>query len=1184
MTGCRQRKITANYGNNSLLQFADFTLGSGDRSGGTGSPDFSIGTGPSVTWNQTANSGWTGARALQFIGGQTGQNAYASYVVYDDLDVVIGEDTQLSYKIFPDFVNEYDYNFPSMYMAVDLQFSDGTCMSDLNVSDQNGNIVTAEAQGDSRALYSRQWNDIYTTDLGTKALGKTVKSIIISFDNPAENVVEFPAYLRTYFDDITIETREVPEYEHLSDYVNIPRGTNDSTGFSRGLTAPLITVPNGFNFYAPATTNSGSKVYNYQTNSNNALRHITVSHEPSYWIGDRGTFQFMANTSANSTTATSSNTSASNRRAGFDHANEIPGAHYYSVTTNAGDANANGVTIEVTPTSHATYARFTFPEGSANRSVIFDSVNNASNSSIEFSEDGKSFSGYTTHTSNGMARMYVYGEFDTAGDTNVITQAAARGIISFAAAASGDTVVTMKMATSFISLDQAKKNLALEISDSDTFDTIKAAAQKLWDEKLNIIEIEGASYEQMVTFYSNMYRHYNDQGWVPRWVAPGGTNSMVGTSSDVIFANAVMSYQVFDVQNAYLSALRNSAVVSTSSVNGQKSQNSASFLGYTPNNEGEGMSWSIESYINDYGIARMAHVMMDSLEDRDSAEYQKLYDEYIYYSNRAKNYVKLFNSDIGNGWFMGRDKSGNWTRAAETFDPTYWGGDYTETDAYNMLVSITYDGQGLANLYGGRDKLEAVIDSIFDTPGDFNVGGYGGTIHEMLEARETKMGQYGHNNQPSHHIPYMYLYAGAPYKTQEKVRDVLDRLYVSGSFGQGYSGDEDNGEMSAWYIFSALGIYPVDMGSGQYVIGSPLFAKATVHLENGEELVISAPNNSRENIYIQSMTFNGESYNKIYFDYSDLANGGSIVFNMGSTPSAWGTDEAALPPSMTEGDEVAKPLNDLLSSSPIMLSEAARNNLQYPGVYISGDYSSSATLFDNDSNNITTFDGAAATIQFCYPSQRTVSFYTITSGTDTEAAPSSWTIWGSNNNRDWVKLDERTEQEFMWSKYTRPFALETEVSYQNYRLDIAAVSGAENLEIAELELMGVAQDYSSKEALAELISIAEAIDPDQYATSSIETLSNDLEAARAVYNDLTASPAEILAAANALDGAIGGLIKVRSGHGLIEAESFNTASSGINGESTTLTDGTVIGNIGGTTPGGWMAFLGLDFDVILISD
>jgi predicted alpha-1,2-mannosidase len=303
---------------------------------------------------------------------------------------------------------------------------------------------------------------------------------------------------------------------------------------------------------------------------------------------------------------------------------------------------------------------------------------------------------------------------------------------------------------------------------------------------------------------------------------------------------------------------------------GRKGLQRSIFNGYTDTGVDEGLSWSMDGYINDFAIGNLAAALADATDAGDpyAAHYA---DDARYYRNRALDYVNLFDPTSASSLAATLPVTGATTRP--DFDPLRWGGDYTETDAWNMAFHAPQDGAGLAALYGGRAGLAAKLDEFFATPGVFHVGSYGEPIHEMLEARDVRMGQYGHSNQPSHHIIYMYDFAGQPWKTQDKVRDALSRLYVGSEIGQGYPGDEDNGEMSAWYVFSAAGFYPLRMGTPEYVIGAPYFPHMDIRLENGKHIVIDAPAVSDVNRYIQSLRVNGQPWNKLTLPHALLAQG-----------------------------------------------------------------------------------------------------------------------------------------------------------------------------------------------------------------------------------------------------------------------------------------------------------------------
>ena len=481
-------------------------------------------------------------------------------------------------------------------------------------------------------------------------------------------------------------------------------------------------------------------------------------------------------------------------------------------------------------------------------------------------------------------------------------------------------------------------------------------------------------------------QQYRDGGWISRWSSPGYANLMTGTSSDVSFADAyVKDIEGFDARDAYDAALKNATVVPPGSANnpsvGRKGITESLFLGYTTTDVSEGVSWALEGYINDFGIANMAERMARERGlDRDERE--RFREEQEYFINRARNYVNMFDSRIG--FFQGRDREGRFKSAPRDYDPRVWGHDhdYTETNGWNFAFHAPQDGQGLANLYGGRDELADKLDEFFATPETAKFpGSYGGIIHEMVEARDVRMGQWGFSNQVSHHIPWMYDYAGQPYKTQRITREVLRRMYIGSEIGQGYAGDEDNGETSAWYLFSALGFYPLQVGSPYYAIGSPLFKKATVNLPNGREIVVSAPDNSRENVYVDGLRIDGRRHDKAYLEHDDIANGARLTFDMDDDPSRWATSRKAAPPSISDddGDDDA-PLWDA--------TERDATN----------------ALFDDTS---ATRETLAGPVSYEFDERREVRFYTLTSAETEGADPSSWEVFGSNDGRKWKELDDR---------------------------------------------------------------------------------------------------------------------------------------------------------------------------------
>jgi hypothetical protein len=553
-------------------------------------------------------------------------------------------------------------------------------------------------------------------------------------------------------------------------------------------------------------------------------------------------------------------------------------------------------------------------------------------------------------------------------------------------------------------------------------------------------------------------QQYRDGGWIARWSSPGYANLMTGTSSDVAFADAyVKGVRGFDAKQAYDAALENATVAPPGNpfnpAVGRKGLVEAEFLGYTPNSVDESASWSLEGFINDFGIANMAAALAQA-PNTSPTEREQYREEHTYFLNRAQDYVHLFNKDVpdpGNGpagFFEGKSASGQWTTSPGQFDPRVWkqGGDFTETDGWNFAFHAPQDGQGLADLYGGRAQLGKKLDEFFSTPETAQFpGAYGGTIHEMLEARDVRLGQWGASNQVSHHIPYMYDYAGEPYRAAAIVREATRRLFTGSTVGGGYPGDEDNGEMSAWDIFSSLGFYPLQMGSPYYAVGSPLFRQATVHMQNGKTLVIDAPGNSAENTYVQGMKVNGASYDKSYISQNQIANGGHIEFDMGPKPSSFATGKNSVPPSITQGDTPPHPMED-----------AARPD---QGVPVAGSGADAGALFDNDSQSQTTLTGTEPFAGFDFDAPREAAYYTLTSGQGTDTGtvpgkpqnpPSDWTLKGSNDGQTWTVLDQRSGETFPWRQQTRPFEVQHPGAYKHYRIEF---TGGHDVTLSEVELL-----------------------------------------------------------------------------------------------------------------------------------
>nr|WP_245879495.1 GH92 family glycosyl hydrolase [Xanthomonas pisi] len=1061
-----------------------------------------VGTGPSAPFAAKPEAGYSGAHALRYgLGG-----AHHRIRLFDT-DIAVGADTTLSWLVLPESVGAD--HVASTYVSLDLVFDDGTRLSGTSAQDQHGVTTGARAQGQSKTLYPQQWARKQVR-LGEVARlrGRRVRAIELEVAPPAG------ASAAGWIDDIALGDAPLVTPARPSDWVLTTRGTQSNGTFSRGNNFPATAVPHGFNFWTPVT-DAGTLTWLYRWNEHNdadnrpRLQALSLSHQPSPWMGDRQTFQVMPSLSAGVPEA-----DRGKRALAFSHANEVARPYRYGVQFD------NGLHADIAPTDHAALMRFRFPDhGDAN--LLFDNVD--ARGGLHLDAATQTVSGYTdvrSGLSTGATRMYVYARFDRPWTASGrIDTGRPTGWIKFDAGTTRQ--VQMRIATSLISLEQARHTLALEIAPQASFEQIAAQAQDAWDALLGRFEVPDATADQKTTLYSNLYRlhlypnsahenagsndapdwRYASQnswsddnidgsaarsfapirdgrvyvnnglwdtfrtawpayalfapddagrlvqgfieqaragGWIARWSSPGYADLMVGTSSDVAFADAwLKGVQGFDPAEAYAAALRNATVVAPDRHVGRKGMARSTFRGYADTDTHEGMSWSMEGALNDFGIANIADALA---RQATTAELRERYaTEALYFRQRAAGYAALFDPAIG--FFQGRKPDGTWRVDAAQYDPRVWGNDYTESSGWTFAFTAPHDGEGLATLYGGRAALAAKLDTFFATPetgAAAFAGSYGDTIHEMTEAREVRMGMYAHSNQPAHHIPWMYLFAGQPWKTQQLTREILSRLYLGSEIGQGYAGDEDNGEMSAWYLFAALGLYPLRMGAPEYVIGSPLFKHARVRLPGGGTLVVNAPQNAPQNVYVQSLKLNGKPWHKTWLAHADIANGATLDFVMGPAPSRWGSGPNAAPPSLTPAGQRPAPLRDLLGASARIALDDGREI---------------AALHDDDAGTGGVVPaGSVLTLSGLEPGKATL--YTLTSGS-AAIATAGWTLEARTADGAWRVVDQRSDERFQWPLQTRPFRIATPGTYAEYRLRLKLPARAQ---LAEIEVLGAAPD------------------------------------------------------------------------------------------------------------------------------
>ena len=708
-------------------------------------------------------------------------------------------------------------------------------------------------------------------------------------------------------------------------------GTQSSFELSTGNTYPAIARPWGMNFWTPQTGKMGDGwQYVYTANK---IRGFKQTHQPSPWINDYGQFAIMP-------VVGTPEFDQDKRASWFSHKSEVAKPYYYKAYLADHD-----VITELTPTDRAALFRFTFPENDHSY-IVVDALDNGSY--IKVIPEENKIIGYSTKNSGGVPenfKNYFIIEFDkpftyeaTFAD-NSLKEGAKEQTSSHVGAVIGfktkkGEIVHAKVASSFISFDQAVINMK-ELGN-DNFDTLVSKGKQAWNDVLGKIEVEGGTLDQYRTFYSCMYRSllfprkfyeidaagnvvhyspyngevlpgymftdtgfwdtfralfpflnlmypsmnkemqeglintYKESGFFPEWASPGHRGCMVGNNSASILVDAYMKgVKVDDLETLYKGLIHGTENVHpTVSSTGRLGHEYYNKLGYVPYDVkiNENAARTLEYAYNDWCIYQIAKELGRPKKELDL------------YAKRAMNYKNLYDKETK--LMRGKNADGKFQ---SPFSPLKWGDAFTEGNSWHYTWSVFHDPQGLIDLMGGKDSFVMMLDSVFAVPPLFDDSYYGQVIHEIREMQIMNMGNYAHGNQPIQHMIYLYNYAGQPWKAQYWLREVMNKMYTPTP--DGYCGDEDNGQTSAWYVFSALGFYPVAPGTTQYVLGAPLFKKATLHFENGKNLVINAPDNSDKNIYIESMSFNGVNYTKNYLDHNELLKGGVLDIKMGDKPN-----------------------------------------------------------------------------------------------------------------------------------------------------------------------------------------------------------------------------------------------------------------------------------------------------------
>ena len=713
---------------------------------------------------------------------------------------------------------------------------------------------------------------------------------------------------------VSCGTQEKMGMEAPVDYVNPLMGTASTYELSTGNTYPAVALPWGMNFWTPQTGRNGDGwTYTYSATK---IRGLKQTHQPSPWINDYGSFSIMPVT-------TGPVYDEEGRQSWFSHKAETVKPYYYQVYLAEHD-----VIAELAPTERAAAVRLTYPE----KEMSYLVVDAYSGGHVEVLPDRNMIAGYSTANHGGVAGNF-RNWFVVVSDTPFETRTTDGHIAMVGFKTAKGQKVNLRVASSFISHEQAEINLK-ELGDR-TLDEIAQAGRARWNEVLGRIAVEDDNLDNLRTFYSCLYRsvlfprdlseinadgervHYSpydgavhkgylfadtgfwdtfrclfpllnlvypdesvkmqeglvntwkESGFLPEWSSPGHRGCMVGNNSASVVADAwIKGLRGYDTDELWKAVTHGAhAVHPEVSSTGRLGWEYYDSLGYVPCDVGinENAARTLEYSYDDWCIYQFGKALGRGEE------------ELAPYAKAALNYKNLYDPEYK--LMVGKKADGSFERP---FSPLKWGGNFTEGNSLHYTWSVFHDPQGLIDLMGGDEVFAGMLDSIFTIPPLFDDSYYGFPIHEIREMQVMNMGNYAHGNQPIQHMLYLYDWCGQPWKAQQRIREVMDKFYNSNF--DGYCGDEDNGQTSAWYVFSALGFYPVCPGSNEYAIGTPLFRKAVITRPDGSVISLEAPENSKDNFYVKGVRINGKEWSRNYFRHEDLAGGTKITYLVGSDP------------------------------------------------------------------------------------------------------------------------------------------------------------------------------------------------------------------------------------------------------------------------------------------------------------
>jgi alpha-1,2-mannosidase, putative len=713
-------------------------------------------------------------------------------------------------------------------------------------------------------------------------------------------------------------------------YVNTLQGTDSKPEYSNGNTYPSVAVPYPMHAFSPQTGKNGDGwKYQYAATT---IRGFQLTHQCSPWVRDYATLTLMPQSGVLTV-------NEDERAAGFSHEHETAKPNYYAVVLD------NRVKAEISPVERGGMMRFSFPQREK-AYVVLDGY--IGRSRVEIIPEENKIIGWVNSGflfPKEMKGFFVlsfdqpflsYGTWENHEDVvtpdRLTDEGEGKG--AYVEFESGSSV-QVKVSMSYISPEQAQLTMDRELGCFDDLEEVKEAAGQLWNELLGRVKVEGDNEEDKATFYSclfrsNLFSHkfyeineegepyyrspydfnmhtgymYTDNGfwdtfrsqfpltnilhptmqgrymqslldakeqcgYFPTWSCPGMSGIMIGNHAISLLTDAwAKGIRNFDPEKALEQYFHEITTVGPwGGSSGREGHEHYFEKGYIPFEvTGESAAKTIEYAYDDWCAYHLAKMT-------GNKKYEDIYGKLIY------NYKSLWDPETK--YMRGRKLNGDWV--FEAFNPYRWGNPFTEGNSAQYSWSVFHDVEGLIELMGGEEKFNARLDSFFTGTNEFDKGDYGDVIHEIKEMLAANMGQYAHGNQPCQHVPFLYSYSGEPWKSQARLRKVMSQLYDASP--QGYPGDEDQGGLSSWYVLNAMGIYSVCPGTEQYVLGSPLFKKVTITLEDGKEFIMEAENNSAENIYIQTAALNGEEFSKNWITYSDIVKGGNLKFVMSDTPN-----------------------------------------------------------------------------------------------------------------------------------------------------------------------------------------------------------------------------------------------------------------------------------------------------------